>query len=204
MLKNWKIWVPTVLVLGALLWWTAVGLKKQVLIRSDGEVLVADQIWVVDRKVYYIRGVKMAWVEYTPGQRIIQGSFIEPSSYAPLLTVHFRNSLEKYTGIALPDTLFHQPLTGFFQKGLRFGARNAGYFALAILLFFCVKHGRRFFNKKIRRTGDTDALRSGYHPPLAGIADVEALFLELFREKIGAPFEAPSEIVVLTNYVPDR
>ncbi len=204
MLKHWKIWIPSGLVLGLLIWWVAAGLSKQVLIRADGQLLVADQIWIVEQKVFFIRGVEMAWLPRTPGDKILKGSFTNSAAYAPLLATHFRTSLKKHTGLSLPEASFSELLRGARAKIGHYASQIIGYLflILGIALFFLIKHGRRFFKSGSRSATDRRASADSYHPPLAGIADVEALFLELFREKIGAPAGAPVQVVPLTKHVP--
>ncbi len=44
-MKRRKWWLPVVVMLALLAWWTAVGLQKQILIDNDGNFLIADAFW---------------------------------------------------------------------------------------------------------------------------------------------------------------
>ena len=175
-------------VTGLVGWWTLVGLQKQIMFPFDGNPIIADDIWYVGDKIYYHRGGREEWVELTDVNEIVQGSLADPSCYRPLLTAHFLDTL-KWLGSG--------PASLLWELSGRIGARLAeitGVLIFGFLAFVGIKWGRRIFVKKIKPDLKPEPVPGSHLPQLAGFIDVATLFLDLYRETIGAPPEAPVKI----------
>lgn len=193
-MKRWILRLSIAVVIGLVVWWTLVGLQKQILFPFDGNHIIADNIRYVDDKIFYQRGGREAWVALTDINEIVQGSWATPNCYRPLLTAHFQDTLEWLTTSAGSGSGPAALLRGLAGRIGALLPEIAGVLLFGLLAFVGIKRGRRFFIKKAKPGVKQESRPDGYLPQLAGFKDVATLFLDLYREAIGAPPDAPVKI----------
>ena len=193
-MNSWKLKLPIVIALGLLAWWAAVGLQKQLLVQYDGHTIIAEETWEEGGKIYYIRGIEILWVDASQVLEIIQGSFTNPAAYLPLLTAHLGDTLKRFNPTREAGPTLGSRLRGLVVPTGIFIAWIAGALLLGFLAFLGIKWGLKLSMAKIKIETDPTSRPVGFQPLLAGISDVEALFLNLYREKLGAAPDAPSEV----------
>lgn len=194
MMKSWKLKLSIIIALGLLLWWAGVGLQKQLLVQYDGHTIIAEETWEESGRIYYIRGIEILWVDASQVLEIIQGSFTDPACYIPLLTAHLGDTLKRFASTRDTGPTWGSRLRGFVVQTGIFLVWIAGALVLGFLAFLGIRWSRKRSMAKIKTGTDPTSRSGGFQPLLAGISDVEALFLNLYREKLGAPPDAPSEV----------
>ncbi|MDF1591572.1 MAG: hypothetical protein P1P89_08680 [Desulfobacterales bacterium] len=194
MLKRWTVRLLIAVVIGLVAWWTLAGLQKQIMIPFAGNPIIADNIRYVDDKILYQRGGREWWVALTDINEIVQGSWAAPSCYRPLLTAHFHDTLKWLTTSAGSVSGPASVLRGIAGRIGSLLPEIAGVLIFGLLAFVGIKRGRLFFVKKVKPGVKAESRPDGHLPQLAGFMDVATLFLDLYRETIGAPPDAPVKI----------
>jgi len=193
-MKTWKFKLPILIILALLAWWIAADLQGQLLVQHDGHAVLAEEIWEDGGRIYYVRGFEIESVEASKVLKIIPGSYTDPACYIPLLTARLRSTLKRFIPPDEPGIALGSHLRGFFMRADTFLIWIAAALALGLLAYLGIKWRRRFSIAKARTGTDPTSRPRDFQPHLAGVSDVEALFLNLYRERLGAPPDAPSEV----------
>ena len=196
-MQRWRWKIPLAVLAGLMIWWALIGLQKQVLLQDDKPILIADRIWSDGGRIFYSRGKESSWIDEAAQQRIVDGSWKDISCYRPLLSAHLHDTLTRFANIILPNSPVGDELRLWLSNSIGYLARTGTYVLFGLLIFLLFKGGRHLMATRGRRKGDHNSVAETPKPRLAGIADIEAFFLELFREKIDAAPQAPSRIEVI-------
>ena len=197
-MNRWKLWLSLSVVTVLLGWWTANGLQRQALIQKNGNSFSADEVWLEGDKIFYQRGKEVAWLELAAVEEIVLGSLRDPTCYGPLLRCHFRDTMAKVTGL-----LAFGPAMEEISERVKSRGGHLMWMALVLTLGFLVflyaAWGRKLIAKRaVLETGQREAA-DDLNPRLAGMADIEHFFLDLFREKSGALPGAPAGIDLIES-----
>jgi len=190
-MKRWKLWLPTLALLGPLVWWTIGGLQKDLLILNNGQTLLADEIHPVGESVFYENGDTLDTLPRSEVQEIVFCSLDDPACYQPLLKAHFQDSMVKLSRLKLLVTWAGTWLDPLSPKGkLHVPLISGGI--LGLLLFLMVIRRWRPYHRK--KTAPTVAPTEKPFVHLADFSALETLFLSLFKMRLGAPDSAPAKI----------
>ncbi len=190
-MRRWKVWLPVVVLLGLAAWWTVNGLQGSLLILNDGNTLVADKAWAAGDRAFYKQGDSVKILERSSVQQIVTGSLTDPATYHPLLAAHFKNSLARLSGLKLPESLAGTHQYPLFLQSKPLLPLLAGGF-LSLLLFLM---GIRAWRQHRRKKGKPGGGPAGdFFLHLADFSDVETLFLNLFKKKLGAAAATPTVV----------
>ena len=190
-MKRWKLWLPTLTLVGMLAWWTIGGLQRDLLILKNGQFLLADEAYPVGDSIFYQDGITLDTMPRSEVQQIVFGSLDDPTCYQPLLKAHFQDSMVKLSRLKLPTagtgagqqplSLKGNPLLPLIASGM-----------LGLLLFLIgIREWRQYRRKK---TAATVAPKEKLFMHLADFSALEILFLDLFKMRLGAPASAPAKI----------
>jgi serine/threonine protein kinase len=190
-MKRWKFWLPMSAVLGLLIWWTLQGLQGNLLILQSGQSLAADEIWVSGGRVFYKQGITIKAVNRRTVNRIVTGSVGDLDCYQPLLTKHLKNTLTALAHLKPPAIMASMTRHPLFLEVKPHLPLIAGGF-LGLLLFLLGVSGWRAYRRK--KSVAPQQQSAEVFVRLADFSDVETLFLNLYKQKLGAPASAPAEI----------
>ena len=190
-MKRWKLWLPTLTLVGMLAWWTIGGLQRDLLILKNGQFLLADEAYPVGDSIFYQDGITLDTMPRSEVQQIVFGSLDDPTCYQPLLKAHFQDSMVKLSRLKLPTagtgagqqplSLKGNPLLPLIASGM-----------LGLLLFLIgIREWRQYRRKK---TAATVAPKEKLFLHLADFSALEILFLDLFKMRLGAPASAQAKI----------
>ncbi|MCP3955155.1 MAG: hypothetical protein GY697_23495, partial [Desulfobacterales bacterium] len=152
-MQRWKMWLPTLAILGLLAWWAIEGLQKSLLILNNGQSLIAEEIHTVGDEVFYRNGISVKAVPTSQVQQIVTASLTDPSCYLPLLEAHSKRSLAKLSVLKPPASgagITQHPL--FFQAKSHLPLIAGGFLGL-LLLLMGIRGWRQYHRKKAVATG---------------------------------------------------